>query len=166
MQSDPRRASKYGRGAALLAVCLPLMAAGATTVSANPVSALSGSWGGSGRITYNDGTTEGINCNAYYSGSGNDLKMAIQCRSDRNPIHIRSQLRITGSRASGNWEERTFNVSGSASGSASNNSMSLNVSGGGFSGTMSVKIGQSSHTVSVTTQGIAMRSATMNFSKR
>lgn len=149
-----------------LAVCLPIIVAGVTAAAANPISALSGSWGGSGRITYNDGSTEGINCSAYYSGSGNELKMAIQCRSDRNPIHIRSQLRITGNRATGTWEERTFNASGSASGSVSDSSLSLNVSGGGFSGTMAVRIAQSSHTVSIATQGITMRSATMSFSKR
>jgi len=92
--------------------------------------------------------------------------MAIQCKSDKNPINIRSQLRIDGSRASGTWEERTFNASGTASGSVGSSNMSLSVTGGGFSGTMSVSFGKSSHRVSISTQGIAMSRATMNFKKR
>ena len=127
---------------------------------------LVGSWGGSGRITYTDGSSEGIRCTAYYSGGGSELRMAIQCRSDKNPIHIRSSLRISGNRASGQWEERTFNASGTASGTVSGGSMSLAISGGGFSGSMSVSFGQASHSVSISTQGIAMSRATMSFSRR
>ena len=135
-------------------------------IAQTAVSTLVGSWGGTGRITYTDGSSEGIRCTAYYSGGGSELRMAIQCRSDKNPIHIRSTLRISGSRASGDWEERTFNASGSASGSVGSSSMSLNISGGGFSGSMSVSFGKASHSVSISTQGIAMSRATMSFSRR
>jgi hypothetical protein len=137
-------------------------------VAAQPeaISTLVGSWGGGGRITYTDGSSENITCSAYYTGSGNDLRMAIQCRSDKNPIHIRSRLRIDGGRATGEWEERTFNASGNATGSVGANSMSLSVTGGGFSGTMNVTFGKASHNVTITTQGIAMSKATMQMSKR
>lgn len=147
----------------IVASAAPQVAYGATS---QVISTLSGGWGGSGRISYTDGSSENISCSAYYTGSGNELRMAIQCRSDKNPIHIRSRLRIDGSRASGDWEERTFNASGSASGSVGSSSMSLNVSGGGFTGTMSVSFSKSSHTVTITTQGVAMSRATMRFSRR
>lgn len=127
---------------------------------------LSGGWRGSGRVIYTDGSAENINCSAYYTKSGRDLRMAIQCRSEKNPIHIRSVLRIDGRRASGEWEERTFNAAGSASGSVRDGSISLDVSGGGFAGTMSISYSQSSHTVAISTQGIAMKSATMRFSRQ
>jgi hypothetical protein len=143
---------------------VPAMTAIADQSSA--VSTLLGTWSGNGRITYTDGSSEGIHCNAYYSGGGSELRMAIQCKSDKNPIHIRSQLRIDGNRATGSWEERTFNASGTASGSVSGGSMSLNIGGGGFSGTMSVSFGKSSHSVTISTQGIAMSRATMTFTKR
>ncbi|MGE0698834.1 MAG: hypothetical protein AB7O57_07045 [Hyphomicrobiaceae bacterium] len=130
------------------------------------VAALAGSWGGSGRITYTDGSSEGINCSAYYTGAGNELRMAIQCRSDKNPIHIRSRLRIDGKRATGDWEERTFNASGTASGTAGGGSLSLSVSGGAFSGTMQVSYSKSSHSVTISTKGIAMSRATMQMSRR
>jgi len=127
---------------------------------------LVGAWGGSGRINYTDGTSEGISCTAYYTGGARELTMAIQCRSDKNPIHIRSRLNVTAGRVSGSWEERTFNASGSASGSIGSSSLRLNVSGGGFTGTMAVAIRKSTHSVTVETQGVSMKRATMNFRKR
>jgi hypothetical protein len=130
------------------------------------VEQLVGSWGGSGRIHYTDGTSEGISCNAYYTGGGNELSMAIQCRSEKNPIHIRSKLRVSGSNLSGSWEERTFNASGTASGVVGGSSITLNVSGGGFTGTMDVSVRSSSHKITISTQGIAMSRATMDFRKR
>lgn len=159
-----RRAAVFG-GALGLAVAAfapthPVLASEGT------VATLLGSWAGNGRITYTDGSSEGISCNAYYTGSASDLRMAIQCKSDKNPIHIRSTLRVDGSRITGTWEERTFNASGSATGSTSAGAMKLDVTGGGFTGTMTVAISKASHTVNITAQGIAMKGATMNFSKR
>jgi hypothetical protein len=135
-------------------------------LAVEPVETLAGAWSGSGRITYTDGSSESIRCTSYYTGSGTNLRMAIQCQSDRNPIHIRSSLRIDGRRATGQWEERTFNASGSASGSVGSNSMSLSVAGGGFNGTMNVSFSRSSHSVTITTEGIAMRRASMQMSRR
>lgn len=164
----PTLRSTVGSAAAAAGVLL-FGALALTTSSAAPpaaIAALSGSWGGHGRITYTDGSSEGINCSAYYTGSDRELRMAIQCRSDKNPINIRSKLRIDGKRASGEWEERTFNASGSASGSIGPGSISLKVTGGGFSGTMNVNFGGSSHSVTISTQGIAMSRATMEMSRR
>jgi hypothetical protein len=157
----------HAKGAALYLVLVG-MALG-PRVDAAPsdvIGALNGSWGGNGRIFYTDSSSESINCSAYYTGSGRDLRMAIQCRSDKNPIHIRSRLRIDGSRANGEWEERTFNAAGTASGNVGGNSLSLDVSGGGFSGTMQVSFSSGSHRVTITTKGIAMSRATMQFSRR
>ena len=151
-------------GALLVSLGMPIEVARAADNSV--VGNLIGAWGGSGRISYTDGSSESIRCNAYYSGGGNALSMAIQCKSDSNAIHVRSKLRIDGARASGEWEERTFNANGTASGRVDGSSMSLSLGGGGFSGSMSVSFGKSSHTVSISTQGIAMNKATMNFSRR
>lgn len=130
------------------------------------VSNLLGNWSGSGRISYTDGSSEAIRCNAYNTGGGNEVRMAIQCKSEKNPIHIRSQLRIDGSRASGKWEERTFNAAGSASGSAGSSSINLSITGGGLTGAMAVSISRSSLSITITTQGIPMNRATMNLSRQ
>lgn len=141
--------------------------AGNRPAAAEPiVQTLAGSWGGAGRITYTDGTSESLRCNAYYSGSGNELGMTIQCKSEKNNIHMRCKLRIDGARASGEWEERTFNASGSASGRVGAGSLTLSVAGGGFSGRMTVAFSKGSQTVDLSTEGIAMKRANMNFNRR
>lgn len=140
--------------------------AGASGAAADPgLATLVGSWSGSGRINYTDGSSEGIRCTAYYTLHGSDFSMAIQCRSERNPIHIRSKLDVSGNRLSGTWEERTFNASGNATGTVSGDNIRLNVTGGGFTGAMSVSIGRSTHNVRIETQGIAMRRATIGLRK-
>lgn len=157
----------FARAAVRTIGAVALAALAATSAAAQgAVATLAGGWSGSGRITYTDGSSEGIHCTAYYSGGGSDLTMAIQCKSDKNPIHIRSRLRISGSRASGEWEERTFNASGSASGTVSSSNISLHISGGGFSGSMTVNFSRSSHSVTISTEGIAMRRASISFSRR
>jgi hypothetical protein len=149
-----------------VAVAASMPISPAYAVEANAVATLIGSWGGSGRISYTDGSSESIRCTAYYTGGGNELRMAIQCKSDKNPIHIRSKLRIDGNRASGEWEERTFNASGTASGSIGSNSLSLGISGGGFTGSMAVSFSKASHSVNVSAQGVAMSRVTISFNRR
>ncbi len=152
-------------GGLAAAIALLALAPTAAVAQSSAVSALIGTWSGSGRISYTDGSSEAIRCTAYNTGGGTELRLAIQCRSEKNPIHIRSQLRVDGGRVSGNWEERTFNASGSASGRAGSGSMALAVSGGGFDGSMSVSYGGSSLRINITTQGIAMSRASMNLSR-
>lgn len=149
-----------------LSVCIASFAGLTRPGVAGDVDELKGSWSGRGRIAFNDGKSENIHCTAYYSGGKNELRMAIQCRSEKSPIHIRSRLRISGTRATGEWEERTYNASGSASGRISGDHMSLKVAGGGFEGTMSVSFGARSHSVSIATKGISMRTANVSFSRR
>ena len=119
-----------------------------------------------GRIQFTDGSSENIRCTGYYTGDGNEIRMAIQCQSQTSSINLRSRLKIDGSKASGEWEERTFNASGSASGRVAGDSMTLGLSGGGVTGSMSVSFGKSQHSVSVSTQGIGLSKATITFNRR
>lgn len=155
-----------GRLAAAMFVAAIVPGGTALAADSAAVATLLGSWSGAGRVSYTDGSSESLRCSGYYTGGGSELRMAIQCSSDKNPIHIRSRLRVDGSRASGDWEERTFNASGSVSGSVGASNMSLAIAGGPFSGSMSVSYGKSSHSVSISTQGIAMSKVSISFSKK
>src|SRR5262245_57680510 len=84
---------------------------------------LRGTWSGSGQIRYQDGKSEGIKCNAYYTGEGEQLRLAIRCESDSTKVEIRGQLAAQGGKLAGTWEERTFNASGEASGSVAADKM-------------------------------------------
>jgi hypothetical protein len=131
---------------------------------ANPFDLLLGSWGGSGTFNLNDGSSERIQCNAYYTGGGNQLGMAIRCKSSSSNIEIRSKLNKSGNRISGSWEERTYNAGGSASGSATGSRISLQISGG-VTGQMTVSYSKTRQTVSISTQGIPLRSVNITLSR-
>jgi hypothetical protein len=136
-------------------------------VSADPGSSFStllGSWGGSGEYRLEDGTTQRVKCNAYYTGGGTQLGMVIRCSSDTNKIEIRSKLSNSGGRITGSWEERTYNAEGSASGSATGDKISLQISGA-VTGTMQVDYTASRQSVSIATKGVALRSVNITLGR-
>ncbi len=136
----------------------------ASVAAANPFDVLLGSWGGSGQIVMTDGRKERLKCNAYYTGGGSQLGMAIRCQSESSNVEIRSKLSQSGGRITGTWEERTFNATGNAVGQASGDRINLQISGG-VSGTMSVSYSGSRQNVAISTQGIALKSVTISLSR-
>jgi hypothetical protein len=157
------------RGGALVGsslLVLAIAAGGAATSGAVTLfDTLMGAWSGSGQIRYDDGQSEGVRCTAYYSGSGERLRLAIRCKSDSTEVEIRGLLARQGEKLSGTWEERTFNAAGEASGRVAGDKLSLSVTGGGFSGSMTVTYAGSRQTVTISTQGIRMRSVNVTLGR-
>jgi hypothetical protein len=143
-----------------IAVCL---AAGAR--AATPFDSLLGSWSGSGQIRYESGQPDAVKCTAYYTGGGQELRLAIRCSSSSNDIEIRGQLSQQADKVSGTWEERTYNASGTATGKMAGGRMTLSIEGGGFSGSMSVAFEASRQTVVITTEGIGMKSVNVTLGR-
>jgi len=135
-----------------------------TASAANPFDILLGSWRGSGQIRLTDGRSERLKCNAYYTGGGSQLGMAIRCQSETSNVEIRSKLSQSGSRITGTWEERTFNAEGTASGQVSSSNITLQISGG-VTGTMRVSYSGSRQSVAISTQGIALQSVTIDLTR-
>ncbi|KAB2919813.1 MAG: hypothetical protein F9K29_04280 [Hyphomicrobiaceae bacterium] len=165
---NPARTTVWSRRLALGAI-LSLLSAAVIGIgpayAATPFDTLLGAWSGSGQIRYEDQASESIRCSAYYSGGGTKLRLAIRCKSTSTEIEIRGVLSQQGSRVTGTWEERTFNASGEASGSISASRINLSISGGGFSGSMAVSYGGARQTVTISTQGIKMRSVHITLGK-
>lgn len=130
----------------------------------SPFDTLLGSWGGSGEIRLDKGRKERIKCNAYYTGGGAQLGLAIRCQSDSYKIEIRSKLSYSGGRLSGNWEERTFNASGNASGTATDSAIRLAITGP-VTGSMNVSYSKSRQSVSISTQGTALQGVSITLSR-
>ena len=105
--------------------------------------------------------SEGVRCTAYYSESNQRLRLAIRCKSASNEIEIRGQLAQRAAKITGTWEERTFNVSGDATGHITPGRMSLSITGGAFSGAMSVAYARSKQVISISIQGISMKSVSI-----
>jgi hypothetical protein len=129
----------------------------------SPFDTLLGSWRGSGRIMLDSGP-ERLRCNAYYTGGGSQLGMAIRCKSDSSSVEIRSKLSLSGSRLTGNWEERTFNAQGTATGTARPGRLAIRVTGS-VTGSMIVNYSRTSQSVSIATQGIALKSVSINLTR-
>jgi hypothetical protein len=90
--------------------------------------------------------------------------MAILCQSESSNVQIRSALSESGGRISGTWEERTYNAQGNASGQVSNGKLSLSISGG-VTGTMIVTFTSSRQSVAITTQGVALKSVSIDLTR-
>jgi hypothetical protein len=147
-----------------LALAVALVPSPSSFAAANPFDTLLGSWRGNGEILLSDGHTERLKCNAYYTGGGSQLGMAIRCQSESSNVEIRSKLSETRGRISGTWEERTYNAEGTASGNATSDKISLQISGG-VTGTMQVSFSKSHQSVAIATQGIALKSVTINLTR-
>jgi len=129
----------------------------------SPFDTLLGSWRGSGKILLDSGP-ERLSCNAYYTGGGSQLGMAIRCKSETSNVEIRSKLSLSGNRLTGNWEERTYNAQGAASGTARPGRLAIRVTGS-VTGSMIVNYSRTSQSVSISTQGIALKSVSINLTR-
>jgi hypothetical protein len=110
-------------------------------VEASPFDTLLGSWRGSGTVQLNSGR-ERLSCNAYYTGGGNQLGMAIRCNSDSS----------------------TYNAEGSASGTATPGKISIRVSGS-ITGSMVVNFSRSSQSVSISTSGSPLQRVSIKLTR-
>ena len=90
--------------------------------------------------------------------------MAIRCKSDSSNVEIRSKLSLSGTRITGNWEERTYNASGSASGTAKPGRISITVSGS-IRGSMVVNYSSSRQSVSISTSGSPLQRVSINLTR-
>ncbi|GFO83358.1 hypothetical protein [Methyloceanibacter sp.] len=131
--------------------------------SASAVDGLLGSWRGGGTARYTSGT-ERLSCNAYYTGGGSSLGLAIRCTSPTSKVEIRSKLRVSGNRVSGTWEERTFNAAGSAAGSANPGRLSVRISGT-VNGSMTVNYTKTRQNVSISTTGTSLRGVSVSLTR-
>lgn len=135
--------------------------------AASPFETLAGSWSGRGKVEFNDGQSEQLRCSAYYKSmaNGNQLRLSIRCASAAAKVDLRATLAYAGGSVSGSWEERTFNVAGNVSGSATSSGIRLAYSGGGTGGSMNVSMSRSSHQVSITSTGSGLKAVTMSLGR-
>ena len=161
----PRRTRARPVGRSILGALAALILLSPAVHADAQFDSLLGSWGGSGSIRYDDGRSEDIKCTAYYTGGGDKLRLAIRCRGDKAEVEIRGELTAQGEKLAGTWEERTFNAAGEASGRFAADKMTLSVTGGGFSGAMTVTTAGAKQVVTIATEGIKMRSVNVTLAK-
>ena len=127
---------------------------------------LAGSWRGSGTMDFEDGTAEAMSCNGYYR-SGANMSVVIRCKGTDTKFELRSKLlKSEGDKVSGVWEERTYNASGEASGTALPGKLNVQFSGS-LAGRLELNFSSSSQSVSVSidTEGTGLKGARVSFSR-
>ena len=96
MTSMIRCARKQLLAVAMTAALMFVSTDGTKADTGNPFDELLGSWRGSGQMELSEGKTERLKCNAYYTGGGSRLGVAIRCQSEISNIEFRSKLSQSG----------------------------------------------------------------------
>lgn len=152
---------------ALLAFCAAFIGPAANPAAAqSALDALAGTWRGSGAMLFEDGTSEAINCNGYYR-AGAKMSVVIRCKGSESKFELRSKLlKSEGENVSGVWEERTYNASGEASGTALPGKLSVQFNGS-LAGRLELSFSPSSQSVlvSIDTQGTGLKGAKVTLSR-
>jgi hypothetical protein len=127
---------------------------------------LAGAWHGAGTMSFESGSTESISCNGYYKGASN-LSVVIRCKGTSSNFELRSKLESNDGRVSGNWEERTYNATGVASGTASAGKLNIQFSGS-LTGSLEMAFSPSSQSVSVSvdTKGAGIKGVHVSFGRK
>lgn len=154
-----------------LAAAAALLLAWSSTIpsvaaAGNPFPSLAGTWSGSGTANFEGGTKESLRCKGYYTNNsgGSNLGLSIRCANASAKVELRANLNYANGAVSGSWEERTYNQSGTVTGKASSNRISLAISGG-IQGSMSVSLGGRSHSVRVSTGGPVLKGISISMSR-
>jgi hypothetical protein len=148
------------------AVSAPLLLAVPSAAGDTPFAALDGAWSGSGNVKLENGKTERLKCKGYYNAKagGTGLGLAINCGNPSFKINMRATLTYAGGQVSGTWEEREFNQTGSVTGKASADKLTLSI-GGAISGSMSISMTGNGQTVSISTGGPGFTGVNLQFAK-
>lgn len=132
----------------------------------SPFNALAGTWSGSGTAKFDGGKTESLRCKGYYTNGsgGQNLGLSIRCANASSKVELRANLTYANGSVSGDWEERTYNQSGTVSGQASSNKLNLKIAGG-IDGSMAVSVTGRSHSVVVSTGGPTLKGINISMSR-
>jgi hypothetical protein len=127
---------------------------------------LAGTWRGVGRVQLLTGQSEALSCKAYFTAkdAGAGLGIALACASASNKIDLRAGLSQAGQAISGSWEERSFNSTGSVSGTFSNERIELTIDGT-IKATMSIALEGKSQLISIATEGQGFRSVDLELER-
>lgn len=139
---------------------------GMPAVAGSPFSALKGTWSGKGTAHIEGGKSERLSCKGYYTGSGgSELRLNILCANPSTKVELRSILKYANGRVTGTWEERHFNQTGTITGSATDDKVRLSIGGGALKGSLNVSISGEKQSVSLSTQGSALKGVSITFAR-
>ena len=122
-----------------------------------PFAGFTGNWSGSGTLRPENGAAERIRCKASYrprGSGGHEIELELRCASDSYNFDLIGQFTADdNNQVSGNWNERSRSVGGTAVGTARGERMQLHVESGGFSAEVIMQTRGRSQSVSIDSHG-------------
>ncbi len=104
-----------------------------------PFANLAGNWSGGGTIDLSDGKRERLRCRAAYSvPAQSNLGLSIRCASESYSFDLQSDVTYASGGVTGTWSESAHGISGTLSGRASSEHISVLAISPSFSATMSL----------------------------
>ncbi|WP_316178620.1 hypothetical protein [Bradyrhizobium sp. SZCCHNRI1009] len=113
-----------------------VLTAGVTTspghADPGPFTGMAGTWGGSGTVALEDGSTERIRCRANYGVSGPRMTLVLTCASDAYKFGLQAEVIAEGSAISGTWSETSRGINGVLQGRGGGGNFQLLATTAGF----------------------------------
>ncbi|MGJ4900034.1 hypothetical protein ACQR10_04005 [Bradyrhizobium sp. HKCCYLRH2060] len=97
-----------------------------------PFTGMAGTWGGSGTVALEDGSTERIRCRANYGVSGPRMTLVLTCASDAYKFGLQAEVIAEGSAISGTWSETSRGINGVLQGRGGGGNFQLLATTAGF----------------------------------
>nr|WP_316186139.1 MULTISPECIES: hypothetical protein [unclassified Bradyrhizobium] len=98
----------------------------------SPFTGMAGTWGGSGTVALEDGSTERIRCRANYGVSGPRMTLVLTCASDAYKFGLQAEVIAEGSAISGTWSESSRGINGVLQGRGGGGNFQLLATTAGF----------------------------------
>ncbi|WP_315770776.1 MULTISPECIES: hypothetical protein [unclassified Bradyrhizobium] len=136
-----------------LAAAAVVLTAGVTAspghADPGPFTALAGTWGGSGTVALEDGSTERIRCRARYGVSGPRMTLVLTCASDAYKFALQAEVIAEGSAISGTWSESSRGISGVLQGRGGGGNFQLVATTAGFNANIALATRGNRQSVSI-----------------
>ncbi|MGJ4893668.1 MULTISPECIES: hypothetical protein [unclassified Bradyrhizobium] len=120
------------RAAAAAVVLTAGMTASPGHADPGPFTGMAGTWGGSGTVALEDGSTERIRCRANYGVSGPRMTLVLTCASDAYKFGLQAEVIAEGSAISGTWSETSRGINGVLQGRGGGGNFQLLATTAGF----------------------------------
>lgn len=128
---------------------------------------LIGWWKGQGRLGFQEGQTETVNCRTTYANgaAANTLEQKIRCATASGKVEITSTVVNSGGQLSGTWSEHIYNMVGELSGAITERGYRVSVTGSDLSADMEIIVKDGVQIIEIKFNGNSLRGLTLVLKK-
>ena len=134
---------------------------------ADPIDDLAGFWSGTGTVTLASGNNERVKCQVFYKtgASNTQVKQTLRCASTDYAINATADLEVKGGQVTGNWEEKTYAVTGEVTGRYSGENFNLMIKGANFTAAMNLTLSSCKQSINIAPKGLDVTKVSIGLAK-